>query len=490
MHEVHKGVFVGLQWAGHYSEESKLSPLFLLRETFVTFLFGPRTLRYVFPYYLRDKYFLGSWWLVFSEPRPLAKRVNVSSPMHPLCPSCISLCPLCPCIPQRSTCIPIGEAHRTPNPHLRKSPTTPFHFPSTLASNHIYMPFLSITTFQRRTAKVLSLMCMALTISCDPEAVVPDRGATFRAFNTNTQTLPTSIRTMDKRIAMEVSESTDITAMKPQFDVPEGYQVLVGNEVQVSGITVNDFSAPVRYSLKNMETGQVTPWEVTVVPLTCKILIDASHDGGVWWYPQGTNGYNQNESHQGQGFAELLRAKGFEVNELGRGATLTDELFFGHYIVIRATGFFSYSAQELEVYDRLLDRGMNLAFFSDHMKNDPADELADHLGLQLKGTANGIVELEPHELTEGMTYLDYIAGAFLVNDGDPHIEVLGRLRPSDFGDLNSDGVQDPNEPLGPAVMGILNHPTSRIFFMGDTNCFQQQPQPFVDNLIRWMGICR
>jgi hypothetical protein len=69
------------------------------------------------------------------------------------------------------------------------------------------------------------------------------------------------------------------------------------------------------------------------------------------------------------------------------------------------------------------------------------------------------------------------------------MEVLGRLRPTDYGDLNADGTRQDNEPFGPAVMGVLNYPNSRIFFMGDTNTFQFQPQPFVDNLVGWMGVC-
>jgi hypothetical protein len=350
-------------------------------------------------------------------------------------------------------------------------------------------------TIPESSVKLVATVCIAFAVSCDPELpidpITPDPQASFLAFNASSQTLPTSINAGNNRIAMEVAHGADITSIKPEFDVPQGYQVLVGSEVQQSGVSTVNFSAPVQYRVKNMETGQITPWEVHVVPLSCKILVDASHDGGVWWSPQGDGGtFDQNKHHQGRAFAELLRQKGFVVDELGRDVELTDEMFFGYYIVIRANGWNPYSAKELAVYDRLLERGMNLAFFEDHMKLDPADELADHLGLHFKGVADGMItDLVPHELTEGITQLDYAVGSVLVNDADPNIEVLGRLRTTDYGDLNSNGIKDADEPFAPAVMGILHYPNSRIFFMGDTNTFEFQPQPFVDNLVRWMGKC-
>jgi len=64
------------------------------------------------------------------------------------------------------------------------------------------------------------------------------------------------------------------------------------------------------------------------------------------------------------------------------------------------------------------------------------------------------------------------------------------LRPQDYADLNFNGIQDAGEPTAPPVMGILNYPKSKVFFIGDTNGLEVQPQPFIDNLIKWMGECR
>ncbi|MEX2234839.1 MAG: hypothetical protein WD824_21935 [Cyclobacteriaceae bacterium] len=333
------------------------------------------------------------------------------------------------------------------------------------------------------------LIAVLFVLSCEPEEVALDNKAVFNTFSTNGQTLPASIDAWHKKVMLEVDHDVDFTKLVPEFDIPAGYTAYVNRIPQVSGSSTVDFSQDVIYELKD-QNNQSTTWIASAVPLTCKILIDASHDGGVWWFPQSAT-FNPDQWHQGQPFANLLREKGFEVHELGRGVDLTEAMFFGYYIVIRANGFQTYKANELEVYTKLIDRGMNLVYFTDHMKNDPVDELGDHLGLQFQGSSNGIVTtFATHEITADLTSIDYIAGSVLTNAAqNPDIEVLGWLGEDDYGDLDMNGIKDANEPVAPAVMGILNYPNSRIFFIGDTNGLEVQPQPFIDNLIQWMGTC-
>src|SRR5688500_2334078 len=55
-----------------------------------------------------------------------------------------------------------------------------------------------------------------------------------------------------------------------------------------------------------------------------KILIDASRDGGVWWFPQSSEtGFSSNADHQGKPLADYFRSQGYEVNELTRGTVIT-----------------------------------------------------------------------------------------------------------------------------------------------------------------------
>lgn len=332
-----------------------------------------------------------------------------------------------------------------------------------------------------------------LLFACDTQEADPvsDSSAAFLTFTTNGQTLPTTISKKDNRVSLEVGRDVDVSKLMPSFQIPAGYTVYLNGTKQVSGSSQVNLSKPVSYEIRD-ESNRATNWLVNAEPLACKILIDASHDGGVWWYPQyEATGFDQTKPHQGENFANLLRQKGFEVTELGRGKELTEEMFYGYFLIIRAGGFETYSAKELAVYTNIIERGTKLVFFTDHKKNDPKDELGDHLGLDFKGIANGqVVKFASHTITQNMTSMDYIAGSVLMNASqNTNVEVLGWLHPDNYADLNFNDMKDDTEPVGAPVMGILKYPKSQIFFIGDTNGIQQQPQPFIDNLIQWMGKC-
>lgn len=342
-------------------------------------------------------------------------------------------------------------------------------------------------------------LCLSLFVlsSCnsddDPELDINDPNARFLNFSLNEQTsLSTKIDVSNKVVGMEVVHDANVNQLAPLFTLKEGYTAYVNGVPQISGNTMNNFSSQLTYEIKGDDNNSGSTWNVNVETLGCKILIDASHGGGVWWYPQSSQtGFDQSKDHQGKAFADLLRGKGFEVTELPRGVELTEDLFYGYYIVIRPTGFSTYAEKEISVYEKLLDRGMNLAFFTDHKKHDTNDELGDFLGLQFEGVANGTVNrFIEHTITKNMTSINYIAGSVLTNaDANANINILGWLSDTDYVDLNFNDVQDGGEPVGMPVMGELVYPNSRIFFMGDTNAFEIQPQPFVDNLIEWMGQC-
>jgi len=327
----------------------------------------------------------------------------------------------------------------------------------------------------------LFLLCSLLILwSCEKDDQIPDNSpgsissAGFISFTTDGQTLSTAINTSLKSVRLEVDRKTDVTTLVPSFNVPDGCTVFINGVQQLSGTSIVDFRQIVTYEIKDPEN-RTAKWNAEAVPVKLKILIDGSHDGGVWWFPQSVQtGFDAKAWHQGQPFAELLRKKGFEVDELGRGKELTEEMFFGYYIVIRAGGFEKYTSNELKVYKGLLDRGMNLVFFTDHKTYDPIDELGDYLGLRFEGTYNGtITRFKSHLITENISSISYIAGSVLTNsDQNPNIEILGWL---------VDGT------TALPVMGILHYPKSRIFFIGDMNGLQVMPQPFINNLIIWMG---
>jgi len=194
-----------------------------------------------------------------------------------------------------------------------------------------------------------------------------------------------------------------------------------------------------------------------------RILIDASHDGGVWWYPQSSaSDFSSSTPHQGKELADFIRGRGFQVDELPRGTTITDSLLSQYDKVIRAGYFFHYSEPELAAYDAFLQRRTSLFLISEFQRVGQSDGLAERLGI-------------------------HFAGAAVFNaSGNSSIEILGWLSDTDYVDLNDNGRQDADEPTGAPVMGTLHHSHARIFFLGEINGLEGIPQPFVTNLVGWL----
>lgn len=225
--------------------------------------------------------------------------------------------------------------------------------------------------------------------------------------------------------------------------------------------------------------------------LSCKnILVDASHDGGSWWYPQSTD-FKANNPHQGQAFAQMLRGQGYSVDELPRGQKITDEILKKYKVILRASGFTLYERDELAAYQKAIDRGITLLLLTDHKKFNPTDGLAEMLGVEFKGGVGGTVStFSNNPIVRNVMSLDYMYGSVITNcDSNKKIEPIGWLSEYDHVDYNFNGIEDANEPGGMPVMGILHHNHSRILLMGDINAIEVVPQPFSLNLVNWISKC-
>lgn len=205
------------------------------------------------------------------------------------------------------------------------------------------------------------------------------------------------------------------------------------------------------------------------------ILVDASRDGGVWWFPQSpATGYDATQPHQGKALADYLRGLGYVVDELPRGTVITDSLLGRYDKVIRANAFGNYTASELAAYAALLDRPSALLLVQDHLTHTGNDNLSQRLGLPFSGAQHGtITRFAPHDITKGVTAHPYIAGSVIANPDKTKMTVLGTLSSS-------------ADSTASAAMGILHHPTARVFFMGDVNGLEQVPQPLTGNIVQWL----
>jgi len=202
------------------------------------------------------------------------------------------------------------------------------------------------------------------------------------------------------------------------------------------------------------------------------ILVDASRDGGAWWYPQ-SGSYNPSASHQGTPLVNYLKSRDYEVIELPRGATITSELLRKFKLVIRAGEFGTYTADELAAYREFLNRNTSLPLASEHSAQLQNDQLASYLGLQFEGSyTTDITRFDPHPITEGVSTHVFIAGSVVRNPDPNKILTLGYFSDSTMNNA--------------AAMGIVKHPTSKIFFIGDVNGLELVPHPLIDNLFKWL----
>ena len=113
-----------------------------------------------------------------------------------------------------------------------------------------------------------------------------------------------------------------------------------------------------------------------------------------------------------------------------------------------------------------------MLLIQDHLANSANDQLSVELGLAFEGSYTGTLNsFSQHAVTVGATPLPYIAGSVIFNPDPAKITALATL--------TANGTNA-------VAMGIVKHPTSRIFFIGDLNGIEAIPQPLTSNLISWL----
>jgi hypothetical protein len=133
-----------------------------------------------------------------------------------------------------------------------------------------------------------------------------------------------------------------------------------------------------------------------------RVLVDASKDGGLWWFPQGRgNTFDPKEKHQGKPLADFIRSKGWEVVELGRGEVITVDRLRDFDLVIRPPVFFDYAAEEVVAYRDSVMGGTRLLLLGSSGTND---SLAAIFGLRFDSQNRfaSVRQWIPHPLTVNM----------------------------------------------------------------------------------------
>jgi hypothetical protein len=131
-----------------------------------------------------------------------------------------------------------------------------------------------------------------------------------------------------------------------------------------------------------------------------RVLIDASKDGGLWWFPQGTT-FDAGKEHQGKPLADLLRGEGWNVIELPRGEVITFEKLQDFDVVVRPPAFFAYSEDEAVAYRQSVAAGTRLILVGGGAANDA---VAAIFGLRFNqlNQFTSVHRWIPHPLTENI----------------------------------------------------------------------------------------
>ncbi len=219
------------------------------------------------------------------------------------------------------------------------------------------------------------------------------------------------------------------------------------------------------------------------------ILVDASRDGGAWWFPQGP-AFDSNKPHQGKALADYMRALGYVVTELPRSTTIviTPDMLASYDIVIRANEYGAYSDSEIQAYHDFVSNGGGLLLLGDYVRPNEVDSLALSFGIRLQGTTRGenrVTVFESHPITSGVSSMRYGVGSG-ITESPESANLLGYVSVGTYLDLNGNGRKDAGEPTGVPVLGETTFGSGKIVFCGDTNMWNAVPQPLVDNTIRWL----
>jgi hypothetical protein len=199
-----------------------------------------------------------------------------------------------------------------------------------------------------------------------------------------------------------------------------------------------------------------------------RIVIDASKDGGVWWFPQGENGFDPTKLHQGNQFADYLKSTGWQVEEIARGADITDRLK-GATIVVRASLFGEYRASEVRAYRDYVTNGGSVLLLRGFVRDGRgnSDAVATAFGIKFSSTvrARFITRWAKHPLVENLDLLPYNIGSVVTQspEGSVHLAYLNDDRP---------------------VMGLLSLGEGKVIYLSTILPLLNVPQPFTERVIQ------
>lgn len=202
-----------------------------------------------------------------------------------------------------------------------------------------------------------------------------------------------------------------------------------------------------------------------------RVLVDASKDGGVWWFPQGPPDFDPQKHHQGKALAEAMRRKGWEVVELPRGKTITLDLLTDFDVVIRPPAFFPYREDEAAAYRESVASGVRLLLMGGSSRG--RDRVTETFGLRFNQDSQigSIQKWIPHPLTANL------------GEDDLRWTVIAE-KPKDAVVL---AWLDQQEPTNQPVLGYYPYGQGQVVFVGLPLIFLPSAHPLLRNILNYLS---
>ena len=184
-----------------------------------------------------------------------------------------------------------------------------------------------------------------------------------------------------------------------------------------------------------------------------RVLVDASKDGGLWWFPQG-NGhtFDPKQDHQGKPLADFMREKGWEVVELGRGEVITADTLRAVDLIVRPAIYFDYTPEEIAAYRDSVMGGTRLLLMGGN--GDKPDSLAVNFGLRFdsRSRLGPVRQWVQHPLTANIPGKDFTWTSLI--EAPPEAVLLAWLNSS--------------EADARPVLGYLPYGSGYVMFVGQS----------------------
>jgi|GEM_PF-2417527 len=124
-------------------------------------------------------------------------------------------------------------------------------------------------TTQDINSAVITLGAEGLTPADSQPFTIPagkaplQTGSAILSFSLSEQTGPAGIDPDARTVTVEVKSGADVTGLAAIFTLSPGARATVGNTIQESGVSLNDYSQPLSYTIQ-AEDGSISVWTVTV----------------------------------------------------------------------------------------------------------------------------------------------------------------------------------------------------------------------------------